>query len=162
MAIENPDLQHCEAAIGYTELGMFVDANDELENVDPFNRATPEVLRVRAAIYHGLKNWELLQVVARKLAELEPANIQWTVSLAYATRRAVAIESAQDILLAAKSNFPQEAIIPFNLACYCCQLGDHDAAEDYLKQAFAIDPDCRRAALDDKDLEPLWSVLRST
>jgi tetratricopeptide (TPR) repeat protein len=159
MPLDTPDRHHCEAAIGYTELGMYEDANAELENVDPFNRATPEVLRVRAAIYHGLKKWELLQVVALQLTRLEPANIQWTVSLAYATRRAVAIESAQDILLAAKSNFPQEAIIPFNLACYCCQLGDHDAAKNYLKQAFAIDPNWRQAALDDKDLEPLWKFL---
>ncbi|MEY2565247.1 MAG: hypothetical protein QOH88_3440 [Verrucomicrobiota bacterium] len=33
---------------------MFEDANAELEEIDPFNRANPEVLRVRAAIYHGL------------------------------------------------------------------------------------------------------------
>src|SRR5436189_6343397 len=106
MPLGLPDRQHCDAAIGYTELGMYEDANEELENVDPFNRTTPEILRVRAAIYHGLKKWELLRVVALQLTRLEPANVQWVVSLAYATRRAASIEFARDILLAAKLIFP--------------------------------------------------------
>jgi hypothetical protein len=47
MPLELPDQQHWQAAVGYVELGMFQDANDQLENIDPFNRAAPEVL-VRA------------------------------------------------------------------------------------------------------------------
>lgn len=159
MPLDTPDSNHCQAAIGYTELGMYEDANAELENVDPFNHTTPEVLSIRAAIYHGLKKWELLRVVALQLTRLEPANVQWVVSLAYATRRAASIESARDILLAAKPTFPKETIIPFNLACYYCQLGELDAAKGYLRQAFAIDPQWRVAALEDKDLEPLWHFL---
>jgi hypothetical protein len=64
MPLEPPDRQHSEAALGYCELGMFEDANAELEEIDPLNRATPEVLAVRVAIYHGLKKWDALQVVA--------------------------------------------------------------------------------------------------
>jgi tetratricopeptide (TPR) repeat protein len=158
--LETPDLHHYKAAQGYTELGMYDDANEELENVDPFNRTTPEVLRVRIAIYHGLQKWELLRVVALQLTRLEPENIQWVISLAYATRRAVSIEFAKDILVAAKSLFPKEAIILFNLACYACQLGELDTAKDYLGQAFGIDLEWREAALEDKDLEPLWDSLR--
>src|SRR3954451_9959063 len=131
MPLEFPDRQYCEAAIGYTELGMFEDANAELENVDPFNRTTPEVLSIRAAIYHGTKKWDLLEVVARQLTRLEPENVQWVVSLAYATRRAVSIESAREILLAAEAHFPKEPVIPFNLACYYCQLGKQNTAKDY-------------------------------
>jgi tetratricopeptide (TPR) repeat protein len=161
MPLETPDLHHCAVAEGYAALGMYEDANEELESVDPFNRTTPEVLSVRAAIYHGLKKWELLRTVALRLTQLEPENLQWVVSLAYATRRAVSIEFARDILLAAKPNFPKEAIIPFNLACYACQLGEIDAAKDYLGKAFGIDPTWRETALDDKDLEPLSSFLNS-
>jgi tetratricopeptide (TPR) repeat protein len=159
MPLESPDRQHCDAAIGYAELGMFADAIAELECVDPLNRAAPEVLAVRAAIYHGLKKWDALQVVAARLVEHDPTNVQWTVSLAYATRRAVSIESARDILLTAHPRFPKEAVIPFNLACYYCQLGELETAKDHLRRAFQIDPNWREAALDDKDLEPLWSFL---
>jgi hypothetical protein len=38
MPLEPPDQQHWQAAVGYVELGMFQDANDQLEKIDPFNR----------------------------------------------------------------------------------------------------------------------------
>ena len=67
--LEPPDQQYWQAAVGYVELGMFQDANDQLEKIDPFNRAAPEMLAVRLAIYHGLKKWELL---ARSRCEQRP------------------------------------------------------------------------------------------
>lgn len=160
MPLEPPDKHCCDAAIGYAELGMLDDANAELERIDPFNRAAPEVLRVRVAIYHGLKKWDALQVVAARLVEHEPTNVQWVVSLAYATRRADSIESARDILKAAQAIFPNEAVIPFNLGCYFCQFGDLETAKEHLRRAFEIDANWRVAALEDPDLEPLWSTLR--
>ena len=36
MPLEPPDRKHWEANVGYVELGMFEDANDQLENIDPF------------------------------------------------------------------------------------------------------------------------------
>jgi lipopolysaccharide biosynthesis regulator YciM len=122
MPLEPPDHQHWRAAVGYVELGMFQEANDQLENVDPFNRVAPEVLAVRLAIYQGLKKWELMQQIANRLAEFQPDDIPWTISLAYATRRADSIQAAKEILLNAEPKFPKEAIIKYNLACYFCQM----------------------------------------
>jgi hypothetical protein len=34
-------------------LGMFLDADTELDKIDPFNRAAPEVLATRLGIYPG-------------------------------------------------------------------------------------------------------------
>ena len=65
-----------------------------MDKIDPFNRAAPEVLAIRLAIYHGLKKWELMQEIAKRLAEFQPDEIQWTILLAYATRRA-----DQDLLI---------------------------------------------------------------
>ena len=138
--LEPPDQQYWQAAIGYVELGMFQDANDQLEKIDPFNRAAPEVLAVRLAIYRGLKKWELMQQIAKCLREFQPDNVQWTISLAYATRRAYSIDIAMEILLNAEAKFPKEAAIPYNLACYYCQRGEIENAKRYLKQAFEIDP----------------------
>jgi tetratricopeptide (TPR) repeat protein len=105
---------------------------------------------------HGLENWDLLLVVASRLAEFEPAHVHWVASLAFATRRVISIKAARDILLAAETQFPTEAIVPFNLACYCCQLGELEKAKEYLRRAFEIDSNWRAAALDEKDLESLW------
>ena len=159
MPLEPPDQQHWQAAVGYVELGMFEDANDQVEKIDPFNRAAPEVLAVRLAIYHGLKKWELMREIAKRLADFQPNDIQWITSYAYATRRAESIPAAKEILLNAKTKFPKEAIIKYNLACYCCQMGDTENAKSYLKQAFEIDSSWRLKALDDQDLRPLWDSL---
>ena len=159
MPLEPPDQQHWQAAVGYVELGMFEDANDQLEKIDPFNRAAPEVLAVRLAIYRGLEKWEAMEQIAKRLKEFEPDNVQWTISLAYATRRAYSIEIAMEILLSAEAKFPREAAIPYNLACYYSQRGEIENARRYLRQAFEIDLNWRMAALDDEDLRPLWDSL---
>jgi Tfp pilus assembly protein PilF len=65
----------------------------------------------------------------------------------------------REILLNAESKFPQEAIIKYNLACYFCQMEDIQNAKNYLKKAFEIDFNWRMAALEDKDLKPLWDSL---
>jgi tetratricopeptide (TPR) repeat protein len=159
MPLEPPDQQHWQAAVGYVELGMFQEANDQLENIDPFNRAAPEVLAVRMAVYHGLKKWQLMQQVAKRLAEFQPNDIQWTISWAYATRRADSIQAAKEILSNAEPKFPKEEIIKYNLACYCCQLGEIENDKNYLKKAFEIDSSLRLQALDDEDLRPIWDSL---
>src|SRR5262249_34744431 len=119
MPLEPPDQQHWIAAVGYVELGMFQEANDQLEKIDTFNRAAPEVLAIRIAVYQGLKKWELMREASKRLAEFQPNDIQWTISYAYATRRAESINAAKQILLNTESTFPKEAIIKYNLACYC-------------------------------------------
>src|SRR6516225_4961313 len=78
MPLESPDQQHWQAAVGYVELGMFAEADSELDKIDPFCRALPEVLAVRLAIYRGLKKWELMQQIAKRLKEFEPDNVRWT------------------------------------------------------------------------------------
>ena len=138
---------------------MFLEANTELDKIDPFNRAAPEVLALRIEIYRGLAKWELMQAIAKRLAEFEPDDIQWTISLAYATRRADSIEAAKELLLNAESKFPKAAAIKYNLACYFCQTGDIQNAKRYLRKAFEIDLNWRMAALADEDLKPLWKSL---
>ena len=53
-------------------------------------------------------------------------------------------------------------MIPFNLACYDCQLGNLESAKLYLEQAIKLKPGMRTMALDDPDLEPLWDSLATT
>jgi tetratricopeptide (TPR) repeat protein len=162
MPLEPPDQQHWQAAVGYVELGIFQDANDQLENIDPFNRAAPEVLALRIAIYHGLKKWELMREIAKRLADFQPQDVQWIISYAYATRRADSIQAATEILLNAETKFAKEAVIKYNLGCYFCQTGEIETAKDYLKRAFEIDSSWRMSALEDEDLRPLWDSLRAT
>lgn len=161
MPLEPTDQQHLEAAQGYTALGMHGDANDELEKIDAFCRRLPEVLAVRLAIYQGAKNWELVQVIAKQLLTDNPDHPQWSISLAYATRRLESVGAAKSILLEAATRHPKEAIIHYNLACYDCQLGELSTAKAHLNRAFTLAPECRAMALDDEDLQPLWKSISS-
>jgi len=136
--LERPDRQHCQAAEGYVELGIFLEADTELDKIDPFNRAAPELLATRLAIYRGLKKWELMQQIAKRLKEFEPENVQWTISLAYATRRAFSTDIAMEILVNAEARFPKEGAIPYNLACYYCQLREIEKAKCYLKKRLKL------------------------
>ena len=100
-----------------------------------------------------------MQELAKRLTDFQPDDLQWTISLAYATRRADSIEAAKEVLLNAEPKFPNEVAIKYNLACYFCQTGDIQNAKNYLKKAFEIDPNCRIAALEDEDLKLLWDSL---
>ena len=48
--------------------------------------------------------------------------------------------------------------MPYNLACYECQLGRLEQAKHRLEKAFKLGEGegMRLAALDDPDLQPLW------
>ena len=45
MPLEGPDQLHLRAAAGYIELGLFEEANAELEEIDPFCRHLPAFSR---------------------------------------------------------------------------------------------------------------------
>src|SRR4051794_22485509 len=106
MSPAEPYEKHIIAAEGYVELGMHLDANEELEQLEPENRILPAVMAIRIQIYRALEKWELMQTVAKILALHEPGNVQWTVDWAYATRRADSTEAARSILLEAVERIP--------------------------------------------------------
>ena len=84
--------------------------------------------------------------MTERLADFQPHEIQWTISLAYATRRVDSIHAAREILLNAEPKFPKEPVIKYNLACYFCQTGEIQNAKNYLIKAFEIDLNWRIAA----------------
>jgi hypothetical protein len=57
--------------------------------------------------------------------------------------------------------FPNEWIIRYNLACYACQLGNHQEAWKWLEIAFNLGDanQVKLMALDDPDLEPIWADI---
>jgi len=64
-------------------------------------------------------------------------------------------------LLPAVERFPKEATIPYNLACYACQLGNLEHARVWLEKAAQIRGrrTIKALAADDADLKPLRTTL---
>ncbi|MDW8309781.1 MAG: hypothetical protein RMK20_10450, partial [Verrucomicrobiales bacterium] len=82
---------------------------------------------------------------------------------AYALRRATGggLERAWEALRPAADRFPREPIIPYNLACYACQMGRLDEARQWFVRALRVGDRAtlKDMALHDDDLRPLWNEI---
>lgn len=69
---------------------------------------------------------------------------------------------AWELLLPFARRFPKVSTIPYNLACYACQMGNHAEAERWLDKAVKLRSreEIKRLAIGDPDLKPLWSSIR--
>jgi tetratricopeptide (TPR) repeat protein len=142
--------------VGYLELGMLQDAWDALEEIPAQQRHLTPVLQVRLEIYRRMEKFEGMATIAEHLTKVLPEDSQNWISLAYAQRRYIDLQTAEKTLLEAQNRFPEEATIPFNLACYACQLGRLDEAKEKLAKAIEMEPAFKKAALEDEDLKPIW------
>lgn len=159
MPLDPSEQRHITAANGFLDLGMPLDADEELDRIDPFCRHLPEVLEVRCRIYLTLKRWELFQTVAVRLYTHDPDNVQSVVWLALANRRMGATEAAKALLLGvlnAMETTPEDAALHYELACCECLLGEIENAKVRLQHACKLDATFRAAALDEEDLRAVW------
>jgi predicted Zn-dependent protease len=81
------DLHHLRAAEGWTELGDFVSACNELEEIAAEAMANPAVLSMRYSIYAKAKKWDMAWEIANGLTAMVPDDFATWINLAYATRR---------------------------------------------------------------------------
>jgi predicted Zn-dependent protease len=162
--LEPPDTHYFIAAIGWMELGNLVEARAELAQVREAQQEHPDVLEVRWSIAAEQKCWKEALQLAQTLLRRAPKRSSGWLHQAYALRRVRdgGVQQAWEALLPAFDKFPKEPTIPFNLACYACQMRQLDAARDWLKRAMAVAGKEKIVgmALKDSDLEPLWDEIR--
>ena len=137
-------------------MGMKKQALEALvEILEPDRRALP-VLTLDLAVRIEQRAWSQAVELAAELCRRQPHEAQHWIQWAYATRRAVDIGTAREILLEAVSLHPTEGMIHFNLACYAAQLGQLDEARGLLETAYGLNEAFRELAESDADLAPLW------
>lgn len=166
--IPPPDSHYASAAEGWLELGNPEAALDELEHISIDHQEHPHALELLWAVCAALERWEAARDAAEALVATAPSFCSGWIHRAYATRRMPGgtLESAWLALYPAAKLFPDEPLIPYNLACYACQMGRLAEAKTWLERAFRIPTDKRKAdvlkrmALEDADLEPLRPVIR--
>jgi len=141
------------AVQGYVELGLFADAEEELNSIDP-NLDVVDMLR--CDLYSRQSKWQEMKDLAEGRARRSPDNSQWWISWAYAVRRLESVEIARDILIEARKSHPKEPIIVYNLACYASVSENYQEARTLLDQAIALDATCKEMAAKDEDLKPLF------
>ncbi|HSA12175.1 MAG TPA: tetratricopeptide repeat protein [Candidatus Paceibacterota bacterium] len=162
--LEPPDTHYLRGAIGWLELGNPAEARAELAQISPAHQDHPDVLEVRWSISAHERRWVEGLQIAQTLLRRAPKRPTGWLHQAYALRRVPdgGVQKAWKALLPAFDKFPKEAIIPFNLSCYACQMRQLEAARDWLKRAIVIGgkEKIKQMALGDSDLEPLWTEIK--
>jgi hypothetical protein len=164
-ALAAPHSHYLSASEGWLELGDIAEARAELARIDAALQDHPEVLQMRWAICVEEKNWPVALDVGRALLQAVPElSVGW-LHRAYAIRRVPegGLQAAWDALFPALKKFPETPIIPYNLACYACQMRRLTRARALLRRAIKIGgkTQIKQLALDDSDLEPLWPEIRA-
>ena len=166
-ALEPPDTHHLSAALGWLELGNPVEAGEELARISASSLEHPDVLEIRWAVCAASKSWEAGLRAAELSVLKAPDRVSSWIHRAYALRRVKdgGLLPAFKALRPALEKFPNEPIIPYNLACYLAQLGDVEDAWEWLQKSFQAAGDAKQMksmALSDKDLQPLWERIQKT
>lgn len=160
------DVHYLKAALGWVELGNLDEAQEELAWIDAASQHHPAVLEVRWQLEAHRQQWETALAVAEELFQAAPDRVSSWVHRAYSLRRAKSggLGAAHEALLPAVEKFPNELIVPYNLACYVAQLGQLEAAWEWLLRATKVSDAATilKMALADPDLEPLWDRLKKS
>lgn len=156
-ALEFPDRHLALAAEGWFELGRLDESLNELRQLSPAGRQHPEVLELHWRILAQQREWTEALEVALRMTETSPEQAGGWIHQSFTLHELRRTREAWTILLPVAPRFPEESIIPYNLACYACQLGELQAARDWLQRAVRMRPknEIKSMALHDPDLAPL-------
>jgi Flp pilus assembly protein TadD len=156
-----PDHHHVRAAEGWLELGNPTEAGEELQRVSAAQRDSAEVLEAWWRVHAATKDWNTALGIGERLVSLAPARASSWINLAFSLHELGRTREAWDKLLPAAKQFPTESTVPYNLACYACQLGELDAAQRWLAKAIKLGGKSliKQRALEDTDLKPLWEEI---
>ena len=159
--LEGPDFHHLRAAQGWLDLGDAASADSELENISLPSQRHPEVIETRWQIRAKTGDWKACVDLGRALTKVAPEFAQPWIHYAYALHELKQTREAFEVLSSVIDRFPEEPVIPYNLACYSCQLGDLVGARDWLAQACKLGDarEWRQKAMEDPDLMPLWDEI---
>lgn len=155
--LPHPDNFHAQAALGWLDLGDLVEARREWGQIAPAQRRHPDTLEVTWKLCGEEGDWSDALTVAEELVAVAPARLSGWIDQSYALHELGRTEEASARLTAAVEMFPEEFVIPYNLACYQCRLGRSEEVLRWLACAVAVadQKTIRAMAAHDPDLEAM-------
>jgi tetratricopeptide (TPR) repeat protein len=155
--LEPKDRFLVQSASGWLMLGNAGEALHELAQVSLDAQNHLEVLVLRWEIDAQAHRWSDAVAVADRLIAHFPGQSEGYIKRAYALHELKCTQQAWDTLAPARERFDTNWLIPYNLACYACQLGRSTEALNLFKDALHLgdkDELCAMA-LKDTDLQPI-------
>lgn len=160
-ALDFPDRHRVRAAEGWIELGLLDDAAQELSRLSPEGLRHADGIEARWRLLAARQDWAAALEAARSVTIAAPDRPSGWIHQSYSLHSMHRTQEAWDLLLPVVPRFPDEPVIPYNLACYACQLGRLSDARVWLRKALRLrDKERLKAgALCDPDLAPLRSFI---
>lgn len=161
--LDFPDRHFAQAAEGWLELGDPVEASRELDRISAEAAGHPIVLELRWRLLAHHREWAKALEVARAMTSVAPDQAEGWIHQSYTLHELRRTDEAWSTLVGVADRFPLESIIPYNLACYACQLGDLPRARDWLQRAIRLrsKDEIRTLALSDPDLAPMRDYVET-
>jgi len=141
---------------GYLELGMYEDAEKELQNFLPELKEHPFLALAQLELIMARKQWQEGVVLGKTLCQRWPEEFEFWFKTAYCLHELRQTVEAKETLLQAPVAIRESAIFYYNLACYETQLGNLAEGRRLLGKSCKIDSGFHQDALHDPDLQPLW------
>ena len=139
------------------DLGNLVEARRELEQIAPAHRRHPDTMEVTWKLCGEEGDWSAALRASEELVTVAPGRLSGWIDQSYALHELRRTDEAYARLRMAVEKFPDEFVIPYNLACYQCRLGHPEEALRWLGCAVAAADreTIRTMAAHDPDLEAL-------
>ena len=141
----------------YLSTGNPQAASSKLEKISPVFRSHPEVLEMQFKIFQQEKRWRAALDTARKYSQIAPEKVNGWLAQAASMHEMEMTEPAMDTLIPLVTMFPNEHLIPYDIACFASRLGRLEEAQQWLNRAFNIGGKAKllKKVLTEPDLEPL-------
>ncbi|MBI4662945.1 MAG: hypothetical protein HY735_29400 [Verrucomicrobia bacterium] len=160
--IEPPDKHFLLAAQGWMELGDQLEAFRELKRIAPEFSRHPEVVNARLELYSQIRGEQGARIIADIISEFDLSELVIQVRRSRDSHAAHRKTSACRQTPCVPLRLPLLFAVPYNLACYACQLGNLTEAWEWLQVAVELcdATEIRNLALNDPDLEALWDRIK--
>lgn len=137
--IEPPDSHYLDATMGWLMLGNPAEARAEFEELSEDCRNHPAVLGIFWRLLAAEKNWRKAAEIGAAQVAILPTDALGYINRSFALHELGQTAEALELLLPVAGHFTKEWIIPYNIACYYCRMGDLPAAREWLDRCFAIE-----------------------
>jgi hypothetical protein len=130
-----PDRHHLNAAQGWLELGNLDEARADADKISLSARSHPEPFLLRWRIATRRQEWDEAHRLARLFTKVNPGHATGWICLSYTLYRLRRPLEAWMLLLPKMADFPKVSAIPYILACYAWELGNHKLVTRFLTRS---------------------------
>ena len=124
-------------------------------HLDPEDQDSAHALFLQGQAFRCLDRYEEAIVPLQKSAAQRSDNISVWLALGWCYKRIARLDRAMAAMEEALAAEPKEALLHYNLACYCSLAGHTDRALSSLATAFEIDPSYRELVAKESDFDGL-------